>query len=428
MKLVILDPGHFHAALVQKTMLAGIEADVAVFAPAGPDLDDYLRKIGQFNGRATDPTHWRTNVYTGTDFLERFAAARAGDVVVIAGNNRRKAEYLARAVGAGYDVLGDKPLAIDAVGFTALERTIELAASKGVLLFDIMTERYEITSMLQKAFSAQPEVFGTLVAGTPDAPAVTKESVHHFAKAVAGVPLTRPAWFFDVAQQGEGLVDITTHLVDLVQWVCFPERTLDYRHDIEIVGARRWPTTLTRAQFEQVTQLATFPAFLHKDVQPDGTLHVYANGEIVYRLRGVCAKVSVRWDFEAPPGGGDSHFSILRGSRADLVIRQGVPEKYRPTLYIEPHADEAKARFAQALERAVARLAVSYPGLAVEPHEHGWRVAVPEAYHVGHEAHFGQVADQFLEYCRRRNFPAWEVPNTLAKYYTTTRALAVAQS
>ena len=67
------------------------------------------------------------------------------------------------------------------------------------------------------------------------------------------------------------------------------------------------------------------------------------------------------------------------------------------------------------------------PGLAVEPHEHGWRVAVPEAYHVGHEAHFGQVADQFLEFCQRRNFPAWEVPNILAKYYTTTRALAVAR-
>ena len=151
---------------------------------------------------------------------------------MIAGNNRRKAEYLARAVAAGYDVLGDKPMAIDAAGFAALERTFELAASKGVLLFDIMTERHEITSMLQKAFSAQPAVFGTLVPGTPEAPAVTKESVHHFAKAVAGTPLKRPAWFFDVAQQGEGLVDITTHLVDLVQWACFPERVLDYRRDV----------------------------------------------------------------------------------------------------------------------------------------------------------------------------------------------------
>ena len=46
-------------------------------------------------------------------------------------------------------------------------------------------------------------------------PAVTKESVHHLFKYVSGKPLRRPAWFFDTAQQGEGIVDITTHLVDL---------------------------------------------------------------------------------------------------------------------------------------------------------------------------------------------------------------------
>ena len=51
---------------------------------------------------------------------------------------------------------------------------------------------------------------------------MTKESVHYFSKLVSGAPLKRPAWFFDTAQQGEGLVDITTHLVDLVQWACFP--------------------------------------------------------------------------------------------------------------------------------------------------------------------------------------------------------------
>ena len=50
------------------------------------------------------------------------------------------------------------------------------------------------------------------------------ESVHHLMKVVSGAPNIRPAWFFDAVEQGEGLNDIGTHLVDLVQWTLFPEQ------------------------------------------------------------------------------------------------------------------------------------------------------------------------------------------------------------
>jgi len=36
-RLIILDPGHFHAALIQKSMYAGVSKRVAVYAPLGPD-------------------------------------------------------------------------------------------------------------------------------------------------------------------------------------------------------------------------------------------------------------------------------------------------------------------------------------------------------------------------------------------------------
>ena len=100
--------------------------------------------------------------------------------------------------------------------------------------------------MLQKAFSRIPAVFGELLPGSVRDPAVVKESVHHFSKLVSGVPVQRPAWYFDVAQQGEGLVDISTHLVDLVQWECFPGAILDDARDIRVLGARRWPTVISR--------------------------------------------------------------------------------------------------------------------------------------------------------------------------------------
>jgi predicted dehydrogenase len=428
MKLTILAPGHFHAALVQKTMYADIDPVVHVYAQEGPDLDDYVRKIESYNARSEHPTAWHLQLHTGSDFLERFVADNNGDVVVISGNNQRKTEYLSRAVAAGVQTLADKPMAIDTAGFEALRRAFDVAQEKGVLLYDIMTERHEITTMLQKEFSTIAPVFGELRKGTTEHPAVTKESVHHFSKLVSGAPIKRPAWFFDTAQQGEGLVDITTHLVDLVQWECFPEQILDYRNDVDVISARRWPTQISPAQFAKVTQLETYPDYLRKDEQRDGNLHVYANGEINYTVKGVHAKVSVLWNFEAPEGAGDTHFSVLRGSRAVLAIRQGKAEGYQPVLTIEPAADAGIDAFAASLDEALAQIQKKYPGVGLKRSGASWQVMVPASYHVGHEAHFGQVTAQFLDYVKSGALPDWEVPNMLAKYFTTTTALAIASS
>jgi predicted dehydrogenase len=428
MKLCILDPGHFHAALLQKNMYPDVDAEVHVYAPEGPDLRDYLAKIDGFNSRSDSPTRWVTRLHTGADFFERCLRDKAGDLVVICGNNRRKTEYIGKLIAAGIHVLADKPMVIDASGFADLEKIFAVAAQKGVMLYDVMTERHEITTMLQKEFSGMPAVFGTLLAGDAARPAVTKESVHHFSKIVAGAPLKRPGWCFDIAQQGEGIIDVTTHLVDLVQWECFPGVSLDYRSDIDMLSARRWPTAITPAQFEKVTGLASWPDYLQKDVQADGALHVYANGEFSYRLRGVHAKVSVLWNFEAPPGSADTHFSVMRGSLADLAIRQGPEQHYQPALYIEPAKGADRKAFAMALEQSMKLIEAKYPGLGLRIADAGWEVTVPAAYHIGHEAHFGQVATQFLSYLEAGAMPEWEVPNMLAKYFTTTLALERARA
>ena len=47
-------------------------------------------------------------------------------------------------------------------------------------------------------------------------------------------------------------------------------------------------------------------------------------------------------------------------------------------------------------------------------------------YKVGHVAHFDRDTKNYLDYFKNRNMSAWEVPNMLAKYYTTTKALEIA--
>ena len=81
-----------------------------------------------------------------------------------------------------------------------------------------------------------------------------------------------------------------------------------------------------------------------------------------------------------------------------------------------------------ALQETLPQMQQKYPGVELKRAENGWVVVVPARYHVGHEAHFGQVTDQFLGYIARGSMPEWEVPNMLAKYYTTTAALTAARS
>jgi len=124
-------------------------------------------------------------------------------------------------------VLADKPWIIRSADLPALEAALATSARTGLVAYDIMTERYEITSILQRDLVNNADIFGSVVPGTLDEPGVFLESVHHLMKSVAGVPLRRPAWFFDTTQQGEGLTDVGTHLVDLVPWMLFPNQALD---------------------------------------------------------------------------------------------------------------------------------------------------------------------------------------------------------
>lgn len=419
-RLITLDPGHFHSALVQKSMYPDVSPIVHVYAPEGEELKQHVARIDSYNARAETPTNWELRVYTGADFLDRMLAERAGNIVVIAGNNARKTEYILRAVEAGFNVLADKPMARTPADFARLEQAFRVAKDKGVLLYDIMTERFEITSLLQRELSRKPELFGQLQKGTVAEPAITKESVHHFSKTVSGAPLIRPAWFFDVEQQGEGIIDVTTHLVDLVQWAVFPDESLAPA-DTAVLKARRWTTPITKAEFGKVTNAATFPDYLSKDVRDD-VLHVYSNGEFTYRLRDVHARVSVIWNFEAPAGAGDTHFSMMRGTRSNLVIRQGAEQKFAPVLYVERLPSVAVAAHETALNAAVASLQSTYPGVGVQRQGDTWAVTVPASYAVGHEAHFGQVTENYLSYVRDGRMPEWEVPAMLTKYATIMKA------
>ena len=59
-RLMTVDPGHFHAGLIQKEMYPGVAARVDVYAPLGWDLVEHLKRVAAFNNRSEKPTAWQT--------------------------------------------------------------------------------------------------------------------------------------------------------------------------------------------------------------------------------------------------------------------------------------------------------------------------------------------------------------------------------
>jgi predicted dehydrogenase len=387
-KLIVLDPGHFHAALVQKDMYPGLDPTVSVYAPMGPDVVDYLNRIALFNTRKESPTAWKIELHAGPDFFERMLKEHPGNVVVLTGRNRPKIDRIEASIDAGLNVLADKPWIITSHDLPRLERVLDKAAKRNLIAYDIMTERFEITSILQKQLVNDPNIFGKLIDGTEAEPAVTARSIHHLMKVVAGVPLRRPVWFFDVKEYGDGLADVGTHVVDLVQWTAFPNDAIDYKKDIRILGTRRWPTVISQADFERVTgSKIDVPQFSYD-----------CNNEIHYTVRGAHIALDIRWNWESADG--DVYEASFRGTKSRIDLRGN-------ELYVVSQDPKVFA----ALKR-------SY---TIEPHAGEAHIVIPQKLRVGHEDHFTQVTNSFFDYLKApATLPAWEQSNMLVKYFITT--------
>src|SRR5207247_10510673 len=104
-------------------------------------------------------------------------------------------------------------------------------------------------------------------------------------------------------------------------------------------------------------------------------------------VRGVDTKLDVIWDWEAPPGAGDTLSAYSGGTRARVEVRQTRADRYRPELYIIPADGARKADVLAAAQAKIAALQREYPGVGVEDRGTELHVTLPDAFRVGHEAH-----------------------------------------
>lgn len=412
--LLFLDPGHFHATLTLREPNPLVSDEVFVYASEGSGLSDFLTLIERFNGRAERPTRWRPVVITDADPLSRLIAARRGDVVVLAGRNGGKARTFRRLHEAGFHVLADKPWLIEPDDLDHIRASL----AGWPLVMEIMTGRHDVAARLFQRLVDSREVFGDF---RDDGPAIELTSVHHLEKLVDGAPLRRPWWFFDVRVQGSGAVDIPTHVVDQTQWLL--EGRGNAAAEIpRLVSARAWPTRVPLDAFRRITGEAAFPPELRPLV--DGEALSYGcNAELAYRIGAVTARATVSWRLSSPDGGGDTHATVARGTRADVLMERGAHTGHRRKLMVEPHADTELVR--QAITETVAAAQRELPGVGVGPViDRRYEVTIPTALDTGHESHFARVLDEFLRTIDEHRWPAALAERTLAKYTLLAEAAA----
>lgn len=426
-KLAVLAPGHFHASLLQKNSIPQLNDTVYLFAPESVEIDQYIENVQSFNNREADPTNWNLILYKGDDYLKKFSEDKNVNVVVLAGNNRNKTEYILTAVNSGKNVISDKPMAINSKDFLLLETAYKNADSLGLYIYDLMTERYDLLNIIEKELINDLEFFGGLQKGTREVPAVFMKSIHHFYKEVSGVPLKRPQWYYDVEQQGEGISDVTTHLIDQLFWKCFPEESINRNNDIGEINALHWPTEISLDKYSLSTGAEYFPEYLQENIE-ENILKVNANGIIEFDVKGHYVKFEVLWNFQAPEGGGDTFNSFVKGNKAIIKTVQDSKQNYIKQLYVlKPEGIESKV-FAENIQRAIENIQTKYDFVSYSKTSNydEYMIDIPVQFRDGHESHFSYVVEKFFDFLVKKDMPEWEKINTLTKYFITTKAVEVA--
>lgn len=372
---------------------------VHLYATPGADRDAFLTLVEAFNTRAASPTAWQVSLHDGNDpgeLLQRLMRERMGNAVVLAGKNDRKLSTIAALHAAGLHVLADKPWATHGSATAELDS----ATAGGALAFDIMTSRHDVVARLRRALAHHEGIFGSFRPGSE--PAIDFGSVHHLMKIVNGAPLRRPPWYYDVRVQGDGVVDLHSHMTDQAQWLLESEESFSFDADVGRLTAKRWATPVPLTLYEQSTGQAQFHPSVVNEVHDD-VLALRCNGEVTYELRGISVRQRAEWRGVEPDGGGDLHSTVLRGTRADVIVGQGPDTQYAAALHVRPCPG---VDISSGLTEAMTAWQSRFPGISANPSGLGFEISIPDAIRTSHETHFAMVLEEFLDYLDAGRWPA----------------------
>jgi hypothetical protein len=149
-------------------------------------------------------------------------------------------------------------------------------------------------------------------------------------------------------------------------------------------------------------------------------LEYFCNGELIYRIKGVPVHLRELWYLDEPPGGRDTHRSLIKGTRSDLMIRQLPEKEFKTELLVVPR--ENREQVEKAVHECLTKWSDQYPGLAATPEKNALLIQIPDNIRTTHEQHFYRVRDAFIEHLDKGSAPPKHRACMIAKYTLLAKA------
>lgn len=409
----IIDPRHFHGGLPLQSRYEGVEgletlSDVYVYYANDNNLgafEDIITKI-----RVEDMA-WEIHCHQSDDPLEDMLKAGTGNVLIVSCRNVDAINVINQAVTSGnYElILADKPWVIEPKRMPLLEHTLDTAEVEGIILVDLMTERYEFGTIMQKLIMENTDLFGGLVDGTKENPAIFKHSIHILDKGIY-----RPPDYFDTKVQGEGVPDVGTHLIDMSNWLIRPNSRV-FREDVELLTSSHRSTSITEDQLNRIT---------NSQWGDKGNLEYFCNGDLVYTLDNKHISIKVEWKVQ---GKDDEHYSRIEGKNIIVEVIKGPDDKHQQ-VYIIPKGS-VKDLLPKLRAHSIKLREQGYEGIDYNFEGDRFKLVIPEQYYTSHFQHFEEVTTQALRYLagQERFLRDIEYSRIFTKYHLTTSALQMAR-
>jgi predicted dehydrogenase len=424
-RLMTLDPSHFHAALLTQRRVEGVHPRVYVYSDFSKELLTYLEWMQLGHSRIPHGQGWEMDVRASDRWRARALQEQPGNTVVITGANRSKIDLMLDSVRAGLHVIADKGWIVDQADFPMLETLIHEAELREVLLWEMMPLRHKIAHKLLREILYLPEIFGDILSGTVEDPALTIDSTQFLQKSPIGLPVIRPTWWLDHHISGHVLADSMNYLVDLAFWMLFPGEPIQHISDAECLDASGWASPVSEEQFHAITGLTKAPEIF----RTDGKIMFESNGLMAFTVKGVHIRTNCQWDFDSERKAGDIHDFVARGSRSMVTLTCPPKPSESPwELLVIPNRSADKPLISLALQQALSRWRPHHPGLYLREHPSSIEVVIPNSETSDSVSNFEQILIGFVNAFRNpRSIPAWEGSNRLARYYLTTRATEIAE-
>ena len=415
---MVLEPSHPNAALPFARRQPRLGDEVHVFSRGGPGLRNFESMLAHFNERDTAPTNWQLVVHRDGPPLEHLLEVRPGDFAVVAGRYDDTLARVAALHRAGVPALANQPWLVAEPGLPRLRQV----TSGAPLSMEMTPARFDALATLRQRIVRSESLFGGLESRDSEGPAIEIGALYHLHRSVGERVIRRPAWHFDPTVSGDGIAGGLAHLVDKVQSLVGADRLRRFDSDANLLRARRWRTEVPLDVYRQSTGELEFPEAVLGDVHAD-VLSLDCNARLDFTLDEVTARTRVEWRVTEPEYGGSLRHEIVRGRRADLVLRQNRSSEFQPQLLYRPkHARELP----QLLDDALAAWQAEFPGAKAVATPAGIEVSAGERTNEGLEHALAAVMADYLERLSAAEWPADRLSAVRLRYRLLVEAGAAA--